>query len=92
MWNTLALMTKRSRSGDCPPALMQELAAVKSGDIELPARTRGGENYTIAVRCVVEADKALSVLLERLGLPLPTRLQYKPQVPTRTEPVLSMQL
>lgn len=85
MWKTLGQLMKRSGLGDCPRVLMDELGAIKCGDLELPARTHEGIEHVIKLRCVVEADPALGVLLQRLGIPLPRRLEYKPPRPNPTQ-------
>jgi len=53
-----------------------EWAKIKSGDVVLPARGRGGQpDRRIRLRCVVTPDPAQKVLLDRLGLTLPQRLR-----------------
>ncbi len=76
MWKTLGQWMKRSGLGDAPRTLLQEFAKIKSGDVVLPAKTADGRiDKRIRLRCVVSPDEAQKVLLNRLGLTLPQRLQ-----------------
>jgi transposase len=75
MWKTLTQWMKQSGLGDAPRTLLDELAKIKSGDVVLPARTAAGQQRTIRLRCVTEADAAQKALLDRLGLTLPRRLR-----------------
>ncbi len=75
MWKTLAGWMRRAGLGDAPRTLLYDLAKIKSGDVVLPSKTKDGTAKTIRLRCVTERDAAQSVLLDRLGLPLPRRLR-----------------
>jgi transposase len=76
LWKTLAQWMRRSRLGDAPRTLLEELAKIKSGDVVLPTQSqRGHHTGTVRLRCVTEPDEAQKVLLNRLGLPLPRRLR-----------------
>ena len=76
LWKTLAHWMRRSRLGDAPRTVLEELAKIKSGDVVLPALSRAGEpERTIRLRCVTEPDPEQKVLLSRLGLTLPRRLR-----------------
>jgi transposase len=75
LWKTLAQWMQRSGLGDAPRTLLDELAKIKSGDVVLPAQGPTGQPRTIRLRCVTEPDPAQKVLLQRLGLTLPRRLQ-----------------
>lgn len=75
MWKTLADWMSGAGLGDAPRTLLYELAKVKSGDIVLAAQTRDGIAKTIRLRHVTEPDESQAVLLRRLGLKLPRRLQ-----------------
>lgn len=75
MWKTLAGWMQRAGLGDAPRTLLYDLAKIKSGDIVLSAKTHAGEEKTIRLRQVTEPDDAQTVLLHRLGLTLPRRLQ-----------------
>jgi len=76
LWKTLAQWMKGGRLGDAPRTLIEELAKIKSGDVVLPTRRKDGSpGATVRLRCVMTPDKAQQVLLQRLGLNLPTRLR-----------------
>jgi transposase len=75
LWKTLGQWMQRSGLGDAPRTLLQELANIKSGDVVLPTQTADGRPaQTIRLRCVTTPDAAQKVLLNRLGVTLPTRL------------------
>ena len=76
LWKTLGQWMQRSGLGDAPRTLLDELAKIKSGDVVLPARTRDGRpDRNIRLRCVTTPDAAQKVLLNRLGITLPSRLR-----------------
>lgn len=76
LWKTLAQWMRRSRLGDAPRTVLEELAKIKSGDVILPTQTQQGQhNGTIRLRCVTEPDEAQKVLLNRLGITRPRRLR-----------------
>jgi transposase len=75
LWKTLGQWMQRSGLGDAPRTLLQELANIKSGDVVLPTCSADGRPaQTIRLRCVTTPDAAQKVLLNRLGVTLPTRL------------------
>ena len=43
LWKTLAQWMRRAGLGDAPRTVLQEFAAIKSGDVVLPARGRDGQ-------------------------------------------------
>lgn len=76
MWKTLGGWMKSSGLGDSPRELLEELAAVKSGDVILPTRaTDGSTGPTLMIRCVTRPDAHTEVLLNRLGIELPNHLK-----------------
>jgi transposase len=76
MWKTLAQWMQRSRLGDAPRPLLDELGKIKSGDVVLPTQDRNGAaGRQVRLRCVTTPDAAQKVLLNRLGLTLPSRLR-----------------
>jgi transposase len=76
LWKTLAQWMQRSGLGDAPRTLLDEFANIKSGDVVLPTQARDGRpGRTVRLRCVRTADPAQKVLLNRLGVTLPTRLR-----------------
>ena len=76
MWKTLGQWMKGGNLGDAPRTLLDEIAKIKSGDVVLPVQKRSGSPWaTVRLRCVMTPDKPQQVLLQRLGLKLPTRLR-----------------
>jgi transposase len=76
LWKTLAQWMQRSGLGDAPRTLLDELAKIKSGDVVLPTHSAAGRpGRTVRLRCVTTPDAAQKVLLNRLGITLPTRLR-----------------
>jgi hypothetical protein len=76
LWKTLTQWMQRSGLGDAPRTLLEELAKIKSGDVVLPTqRTDGRPGCAVRLRCVTTPDAAQKVLLNRLGITLPTRLR-----------------
>ncbi len=76
LWKTLAQWMQRSGLGDAPRTLLEELAKIKSGDVVLPTRSANGRpGQAVRLRCVTTPDAAQKVLLNRLGVTLPTRLR-----------------
>jgi transposase len=76
LWKTLAQWMQRSGLGDAPRTVLEELAKIKSGDVVLPTLNADGQTGPIIrLRCVTAPDAAQKVLLNRLGLKLPTRLR-----------------
>jgi transposase len=76
LWKTLAQWMQRSGLGDAPRTLLDELAKIKSGDVVLPTQSADGRpGQPVRLRCVTPPDAAQKVLLNRLGVTLPTRLR-----------------
>jgi len=69
MWRTLQQWMEGSGLGTAPRKLLEEMAEVRSMDVVLP--TRAGQD--IRLRTVSRPEKHLAILLERLGLPLPSK-------------------
>jgi transposase len=82
MWKMLGGWMKASGLGDSPRELLEEMAAIKSGDVVLPTRNADGSaGATLLIRCVTRPDKHVEVLLDRLGMILPNHLKrYRLQV------------
>jgi transposase len=82
LWKTLAQWMQRSGLGDAPRTLLDELAKIKSGDVVLPTQSAHGRpGPAVRLRCVTTPDAAQKVLLNRLGIKLPTRLRRLDQAP-----------
>lgn len=59
--------------------MLAELGQLRSADIVLP--TAELPPRELRLRCVVRPDRAQALLLDRLGLRLPTRLRISPEKP-----------
>ena len=70
VWKTLGQMCKRAGLGDQPRRVLAELSRIKLVDVVLP--TRAG--VEIRRRCVTRPDDHQAILLQRLGLQLPSHL------------------
>jgi hypothetical protein len=57
--------------GDEPRKVLEELERIQSMDVVLPTR----EGVEITKRCVMRPSEHQSILLARLGLRLPNRLE-----------------
>jgi len=71
LWKTLSQMCQRAGLGDEPRKVFDEIAQIQMVDVILP--TKGGPN--IRRRCVAQPTKHQAILLQRLGLTLPTHLK-----------------
>jgi len=71
LWKTLAQLCRRAGLGDEPRKVFQELAEIILVDVVLP--TRNG--VTIRKRCISRPTEHQAILLQRLGLHLPTALE-----------------
>ena len=71
LWKTLAQLCQRAGLGNEPRKVFQELAEVTLVDVLLP--TRNG--VTIRKRCVSRPTEHQAILLQRLGLQLPSSLE-----------------
>jgi transposase len=82
LWKTLAQWMQRSGLGDAPRTLIEELAKIKSGDVVLPTQSVDGRpGRVVRLRCVTTPDAAQKILLNRLGVTLPTRLRRLEESP-----------
>ena len=76
MWKTLGGWMKAAGLGDSPRELLEEMAAIKCGDVVLPTRNSDGSaGQSLLIRCVTRADEHTEVLLNRLGINLPNHLK-----------------
>jgi len=69
MWRALEQWMKAAGLGTAPRPLLERIASIRSMDVILP--TKAGNN--LRLRVVSRPDKPVAILLERLGLPLPSR-------------------
>jgi transposase len=76
MWKTLGGWMRKSGLGDAPRPVLEQMKAVKSGDVILPTVSSDGTQETrLRLRCVTVPDQHQQVLLNRLGLVLPERIR-----------------
>jgi transposase len=71
LWKTLSQMCKAAGLGDEPRKVLDEIAAIQSVDVILP--TRGGQK--IRKRCIAKPTEHQAILLNKLGMSLPKRLE-----------------
>ncbi len=71
LWKTLAQLCHRAGLGNEPRKVFQELAEVTLVDVLLPTRS----GVTIRKRCVSRPTEHQAILLQRLGLHLPSSLE-----------------
>jgi transposase len=70
LWKTLAQWCRRAGLGDEPRKVLHELAQIQLVDVVLP--TKGG--VEIRKRCITRPTRHQALLLQQLGLKLPTSL------------------
>jgi transposase len=73
LWKTLEQWQQRAGLGNSVGTIMEELGRIQSTDVVLPLAENPGRE--VRIRCVVRPEKAQALLLERLGLRLPSRLR-----------------
>lgn len=73
LWKTLEQWTRRAGLGDTPRTVLEELAQIQSADVVLPTT----DGRLLRVRCVVKPEPPQALLLQRLGLELPRRLNIR---------------
>lgn len=71
LWRTLGQMCRAAGLGDEPRKVFAELSELAVVDVVLPARN----GVTIRRRCVARPDEHQAILLQRLGLALPSSLE-----------------
>jgi transposase len=76
LWKTLQKWQSRAGLGDSPRTILTEFSRIHCADIVLPLAEEPGRE--LRIRCVVRPDAEQAILLERLGLTLPTRLSPPP--------------
>ncbi len=70
VWKTLGQLCRRGDLGDEPRRVLAELARIKLVDVVVPTRC----GVEIRRRCVTRPDDHQAILLQRLGLTLPSHL------------------
>jgi len=71
LWKTLAALCDRAGLGNEPRRVFQELGDIRVVDVVLPTR----QGVEIRRRCVTKPSEHQQILLDKLGLHLPTRLK-----------------
>jgi transposase len=71
LWKALGLFCHRAGLGDEPRQVFEELSQIRTVDVVLPTK-QGPE---LRRRCVAQPTKQQAILLQRLGLTLPTHLK-----------------
>ncbi|MBI5585166.1 MAG: IS1634 family transposase [Deltaproteobacteria bacterium] len=71
LWKTLEKWMSCASLGDAPRTLVEEMHRIKAVDVVLPTDT----GKIIRLPCVTTPDAGQKVLLYRLGMPIPSRLQ-----------------
>jgi transposase len=72
LWKTLQKWQSRAGLGDSPRTILTELSRIHSADIVLPLAD--GSKREMRLRCVVRPEREQALLLQRLGLTVPERL------------------
>jgi transposase len=72
LWKTLAQTCRTAGLGDEPRKVFEELSKVGLVEIALPTRS----GVTIRKRCISRPTEHQAILLQRLGLHLPTTLEF----------------
>lgn len=71
LWKTLEKWMSHAGLGEAPRTLVEEMHRIKVVDVVLPTDT----GKVIRLPCVTTPDSGQKILLCRLGIPLPSRLQ-----------------
>ena len=70
LWKLLEQWQARADLGHSPRTILDSLAQIQSADVTLP--TQSGE--ILRLRCVVRPEKHTQILLQRLGIQIPQRM------------------
>jgi transposase len=71
LWKTLAQLCRQAGLGDEPRKVLDEIQGIALVDVVLPTKT----GVNIRKRCVTQPSDHQAILLQRLGLHLPQRLE-----------------
>jgi transposase len=71
LWKTLEQWQKRAGLGNSPRTILDEIRRIQSQDVVLPL----ADGRDLRLRCVVRPDRSQALLLQRLGLDVPSRLR-----------------
>jgi len=70
LWKTLGQMCRQKGLGDEPRRVIDELSQIRMVDVVLPTRS----GVEIRKRCITQPTDHQAILLQRLGLHLPSHL------------------
>ncbi len=70
MWKTLEQWMSRCGLGNGPRPVIEEFERIKTNDVVLPT----SHGRSVRIRCVTQTDESQRILLDRLGVKIPTRL------------------
>jgi len=71
LWKTLGQLCRRAGLGDEPRRVFEELSEIRVVDVVLPTRT----GIDLTQRCIARPTDPQEILLQRLGLHLPSRMK-----------------
>jgi transposase len=71
LWKTLGQLCQKAGLGNEPRRVLDELAEIRLVDVLLPTR----DGHEIRQRCIAHPSEHQQILLDRLGLRLPTRMR-----------------
>lgn len=71
VWKTLGQLCRQAGLGDEPRRVLDEVAEIRMVDVVVPTR----DGQTIRQRCVARPSEHQQILLDRLGMRLPTRMR-----------------
>lgn len=74
LWKTLGQLCRRAGLGDEPRRVFEELGGIQVVDVVLPTR----QGIEIRKRCVTRPTEHQAILLEKLGLAVPSQLETAP--------------
>ena len=74
LWKTLGQLCRRAGIGDEPRRVFEELSKIKVVDVVMPTR----QGPIIRKRCVTRPTDHQAILLDRLGLHLPSHIKLTP--------------
>jgi len=72
LWKTLAAMCQQAGLGDEPRRVLSELSEIRLMDVVLPTK----ERIDIRTRCISKPTDHQAILLEHLGLRLPSKIKF----------------
>ena len=71
LWKTLGQLCRQAGLGDEPRRVLDELRKIRVVDVVMPTQS----GTTLRKRCITRPTEHQAILLQRLGLHLPSRLE-----------------